>query len=179
MRFILFITLITEGLISQDLKMVTDQKTETPILIGIGTRLDIERSPYDEWFLEEYETYEAENDLVNAANDLVGGVEVETFIGTWCKDSQREVPRFYKIFDQLSWDPGAMRLIMLDRDKKSGRNIEDGKDIHHVPTFIFLKNGTEIGRIVESPIESLEEDMFNILIGSPSTPHYSDWEKNR
>jgi len=72
-----------------------------------------------------------------------------------------------------------MRLIMLDRDKKSGQNIEDGKDIHHVPTFIFLKNGTEIGRIVESPIESLEEDMFNILIGSPSTPHYSDWEKNR
>ena len=117
--------------------------------------------------------------MVNAANDLVGGVEVETFIGTWCKDSQREVPRFYKIFDQLSLDPGAMRLIMLDRDKKSGRNIEDGKDVDHVPTFIFLKNGTEIGRIVESPIESLEEDIFNILIGSPSTPNYSDWEKNR
>ena len=76
MRFILLITLITTRLISQDLKMVTDQKTETPILIGIGTRLDIERPPYDKWFLEEYETYEAENDLVNAANDFVGGVEV-------------------------------------------------------------------------------------------------------
>ena len=32
MRFILFITLITEGLISQDLKMVTDLKTETPTM---------------------------------------------------------------------------------------------------------------------------------------------------
>ena len=158
MRFILLITLITVHLISQDLKMVTDQKSETPILIGIGTRLDIERSPYDQWFLEEYETYEADNDLVNATNDLVGGIEVVTFIGTWCQDSQSEVPRFFKIFDQLSWNPGAMRLIMLDRDKKSGQNIEDGKYIHHVPTFIFLKNGTEIGRIVESPIESLEED---------------------
>ena len=95
MRFILLITLITARLISQDLKMVTDQKSETPILIGIGTRLDIERSPYDQWFLEEYETYEADNDLVNATNDLVGGIEVETFIGTWCQDSQREVPRFF------------------------------------------------------------------------------------
>ena len=126
MRFILLITLITARLISQDLKMVTDQKSETPILIGIVTRLDIERSPYDEWFLEEYETYEAENDLVNAANDLVGGVEVETFIGTWCKDSQREVPCFYKILYQLSLVDGAMRLIMVDRDKRSGQNIENG-----------------------------------------------------
>ena len=50
MRFILLIMLITARLISQDLKMVTDQKTETPILIRIGTRLDIERPPYDEWF---------------------------------------------------------------------------------------------------------------------------------
>ncbi len=68
-------------------------------------------------------------------------------------------------------------MLRLDREKKSGRNIEVGKNVHHVPTFIFLKNGTEIGRIVESPIESLEEDMFNILIGSPSTPNYSDWDK--
>ena len=47
-----------------------------------------------------------------------------------------------------------MRLIMVDRDKRSGQNIENGKVIHHVPTFIFLKSGTEIGRIMESPIES-------------------------
>ena len=69
-----------------------------------------------------------------------------------------------------------MDLIMVDRDKKSGQGLADGKNIHHVPTIIIYKNGDEVGRIVESPIESLEEDIFNILIGAPLEHNYLDWE---
>jgi hypothetical protein len=34
-----------------------------------------------------------------------------------------------------------------------------------VPTFIFMKDGQELGRIVEYPLESLEKDMAKILSG--------------
>ena len=34
----------------------------------------------------------------------------------------------------------------------------------------------ELGRIIELPIESLEEDIFNILIGAGPDPNYYDWE---
>ena len=176
MRLLLLITVFIVGLMSQTLETETVLKTEHPILVGLGKRLDIEKEPYGEWFSEEYETYEMEFDLIEAAGDFLEGIGIETFMGTWCEDSRREVPRFYKILDELSWDDTAMRLIMLDRSKKSGLNIEKGKNIHHVPTFIFLKGGEEIGRIVESPIESLEDDLFNILIGSPSVPNYNDWK---
>ena len=52
------------------------------------------------------------------------------------------------------------RKIMMDtRDRLE----EVGKNIHRVPTFIFLHGNKEIGRIVESPVVSLEKDMIAIL----------------
>jgi hypothetical protein len=76
----------------------------------------------------------------------------------------------------MEFPAGEMDLIIVDRDKKSGHGLQDGKNIHHVPTIIFYKSGIEIGRIIESPIESLEEDIFNILIGAGQDPNYHDWE---
>jgi len=39
-------------------------------------------------------------------------------------------------------------------------------NIESVPTFIFLKNKVESGRIIETPHTSLEQDMLNILTGN-------------
>ena len=139
MRPLLLITVFITGLMGQTLKTETDLKTENPILVGLGKRLDIEKEPYGEWFSEEYETYEMEFDLIEAAGDFLEGIGIETFMGTWCEDSRREVPRFYKILDELSWDDTAMRLIMLDRSKKSDLNIEKGKKYSPCTYLYFSK----------------------------------------
>ena len=52
---------------------------------------------------------------------------------------------------------------------------EIGLNIHHVPTVILYNNGNEIGRIIEYPVQSLEEDMVAILNGTNYTPNYSDF----
>jgi hypothetical protein len=91
------------------------------------------------------------------------------------KTAEGKFPGFFKVLDHVEFPAETMKLVMVDRDKKSGTDAEDGKNIHHVPTFIFYKDGMELGRIVETPIESLEDDIFNILIGSPSQPNYHDW----
>jgi uncharacterized protein (DUF1015 family) len=36
-------------------------------------------------------------------------------------------------------------------------------EIEKVPTFIVYRNGEEIGRIIETPIKSMEEDLYEIL----------------
>jgi len=64
---------------------------------------------------------------------------------------------------------------MLVRNKTSGYGLEKDKNIHHVPTFIVSKERQEIGRIVETPIGTLEDDLFNILIGDLPKPNYEDW----
>ena len=84
-------------------------------------------------------------------------------MGTWCEDSQNQVPRFYKILQQLDFNLKKVQLITVDRSKKTPENLEAGLNITNVPTFIFYKNSTEIQRIVESPVETLENDMLKIL----------------
>ena len=64
---------------------------------------------------------------------------------------------------------------MLDRNKTSDCGLKRDKNIHYVPTFFVSKERKEIGRIVEIPIETLEDDLFNILIGDPPEPIYEDW----
>jgi hypothetical protein len=57
----------------------------------------------------------------------------------------------------------GVTLYGVDRKKKSPGGTEAQYHIERVPTFIFLKHGEEIGRIVENPQASLEGDMLSIL----------------
>ena len=175
MKYSLYILGFIMAVNAQDLKTVRDEKNDTDMLVGIGRRSDITAGEYAEWYTNEYDGYQGDEGIISASKDFLDQIKIETYLGTWCVDSQREVPRLYKILDQMQFTPDDMDLIMVDRDKKSGHGLEDGKNIHHVPTIIIYKNGEEVGRIVESPIESLEEDIFNILIGVPLEHNYLDW----
>lgn len=77
-------------------------------------------------------------------------------------------PHFYKILDHLGFPEKRLRVVALDnhpdRRKTSPDGAEKGWNIEYVPTFIFLKNDKEVGRIVETPAVSLEKDMVNILL---------------
>lgn len=84
-------------------------------------------------------------------------------MGTWCGDSRRETPHFYKLLDAVNFDYKNLQMITVDRSKKSSNNEQAGLEIIRVPTFIFYKNGKEINRFVEYPVKSLEEDLLEIL----------------
>ena len=99
-------------------------------------------------------------------------------MGTWCRDSKREVPRIYRILDAVSFDKSRLTLINLDRTKSSPKGKEESLNIHHVPTLILYRSGIEIGRIIESPIKSLEKDIAAILTDESYTPNYSDFGVN-
>ncbi len=99
-------------------------------------------------------------------------------MGTWCKDSKREVPRFYKILENAKFQKNKISLIGVDSTKenykKSPTGEEKGLNIIRVPTFIFYKNGIDVNRIIEYPIESLEKDLLKIIKGETYIPNYSD-----
>jgi thiol-disulfide isomerase/thioredoxin len=86
-------------------------------------------------------------------------------MGSWCGDSQEQVPKFYKIISLLNFDENKIQLIAVDR-KKHAREYDalvQSLNIELIPTFIFYKNGKEIGRIIETPKETLEADILEIL----------------
>jgi len=81
-------------------------------------------------------------------------------------DSRREAPHFFKIMDVIGIDSTRMRLYGLDRSKKSSDGATTRSSIEKVPTFIFLRNGVEIGRVTEKPVVGLEADILTILADS-------------
>jgi tetratricopeptide (TPR) repeat protein len=154
---------------------VTDAEGQAKLL-GPCTREGLQKAPYAEWFQANYEAYAPNEALFQYCQSNLDGVEIEIFLGTWCGDSRREVPRFYKIMDQLGMPDSQLHLIALDNEsaayKQSPSDEEVGKLIHRVPTFIIYRDGEEVGRIVETPHTSFEMDLSQILQGLPSAPNY-------
>lgn len=85
------------------------------------------------------------------------------FLGTWCSDTKRELPRFFKSMDQAGLSEPQVTLIGLDRSKKDTEELTEKWQIEFVPTFIFIRNGRELGRIVETPEDTLEGNIAQIL----------------
>lgn len=114
-------------------------------------------------FKERYDTVAVDQDMAGLIRNVASGVDFLVLLGTWCGDSRREVPHFLKIADRCGIEPSRIRLHGLDRSKKSNEGVADRYHIERVPTFIFLRNGDEIGRIIEKPTGTLEGDMLAIL----------------
>jgi len=102
---------------------------------------------------------------------------VKVFIGTWCGDTKYLVPKFIKTWEQMGLDLDQLSLIALHNEGDLYKQGPDGEtqglNIFRVPTFIFEKEGQEIGRIVERTVFSLEEDMLAIANGQKYKPRYN------
>jgi thiol-disulfide isomerase/thioredoxin len=121
-------------------------------------------SPEFAAFRARYDTVEVNADLARMIGQLQPGVETLVFFGPWCGDSKREVPHFIKIAEQASISTTAIRYYALDRTKTSPDGLTAKHRIERVPTFIFFREGEEIGRIVELPRSTLEGDIYEILV---------------
>lgn len=146
-------------------KVTVDEKTGKQMLVGITDRTAFEIPEFSEWYSNEYNSYEPDEFLLEQIKELSDSIDIQIFMGTWCSDSRREVPRFLKILDILEFEQNKLQIINVDRKKKSPTHEEKDKDINFVPTFIINKNGNETGRIVEFPIITLESDLLSILLG--------------
>jgi thiol-disulfide isomerase/thioredoxin len=89
-------------------------------------------------------------------------IQIIVVLATWCGDSKEQVPRFLKVLDQADFEPERCTMIGVDSQKQARDLDVSVYDIERVPTFIFYRNEIEIGRIVETPLHSLESDILNI-----------------
>jgi hypothetical protein len=71
-----------------------------------------------------------------------------------------------KIIDLLQFPKERIIFVGVDNTKMAPVGGYDTLGIERVPTFIFMKNKVETGRIIENPVTSLEQDMLNILTGN-------------
>ena len=130
---------------------------------GEFSRDQLENSTHNSWFVENYNAHPLNKALVSQIDSLFDDIEVTIYMGTWCEDSQREVPGFFKIIDALEANDQVQPIVGLNENKVSHDGSAEQAGVTNVPTFIFSKDGEEINRIVEIPIISLEQDILYIL----------------
>lgn len=143
-------------------------------LYGIAQKSDFNQEPFATWFNPSYESYILDDETKNTLKKELKTVEIKAFMGTWCGDSKREIPKFYKLIDEVGFNEEQLTLVTVDRSKKQPSNLLSGNNIERVPTFIFYRNGQEIGRFVERPRESLEADILKIVTGEPYKHSYQN-----
>ena len=148
---------------AQNNKMMLDEKSGKQMLIGICDRTVFADTNYSWWFNAEYDNYLPDSIVVAKIKAIEPTYKIKIVMASWCSDSKREVPRFYKIMDAAGYDYQSFELVCVDREKKCEEGEVDKLDIKFVPTLIFSRNDVELGRIVETPKGKLEENILEIV----------------
>jgi hypothetical protein len=126
------------------------------------TRAEVE-SFDDVWKALRAQDYEPDASAVTTIRQKAGDVDVFIVIATWCSDTRRDLPRFFKIADQAGWPAERITMLGVDRTKRDPEGQTVKWDVTKVSTFIFIRRGREIGRVVEKPTTTLEQDIAQIL----------------
>lgn len=143
------------------------------MIVGQFQKEDLQQGAYVSWFNSGYESYSPSEDAMETIKNNISEYEIVAFMGTWCPDSRREVPQFFKILDQADYDLSKLKIIGVDRSKTTPDNLQEGHSLKRVPTFIFYKNGKEVNRYVEYAKESLAEDIAAIVSGEEYKNSYA------
>lgn len=130
-------------------------------LVGSLTQEDILES-FPDW-IEIMASYTPQAEAIEKLKAIDYVAKVEVVLGTWCPDSKEHVSAFFKI-TELADNPLIFSSYIGIPKEKEGRDpYIQGKNIQRVPTFIVSVNDEEVGRIIEHPEKSVEEDLVEII----------------
>ncbi len=128
----------------------TIEDKNVTILNGIITKYAIENnSAFKSWYGANQSSYKPNVAVLNAMEAAKEKVQYVVFGGTWCEDTQFILPKFFKLQEQAGVSDNSISFYGVDRKKKTLGNLTDAFKITNVPTIIVMKNGMEIGRVVE------------------------------
>lgn len=92
------------------------------------------------------------------------------FIGTWCGDSKNVMPKFFSLLQAASYPLEKVSLIATDRSKKTIGNLAEAMGLVNVPTIIVMKDGKELGRVIEYGKYGLFDMELAEILKTAATP---------
>ena len=162
--FIPLVIIITAiQIYSQDYKIIPDEKNGEPLILGYCPASIIIDSLFKDTWTTENNNYQPDYETLDMLEGKLEDVTIKIVFRSTCSDSREQLPRLFKILNELNYDVNSITLIGVNREKQGLSNETEGLELELVPTIIFYKDGIEIGRIVEAPFESMENDLLQIL----------------
>ena len=95
-------------------------------LIGKFKRVELETHPFiKDSFNLNYTNYKVDEEVLKKIKPLLKrDISIKVIMGTWCEDSEREIPAFIKILEAINYDTSKMRIIAVDEEKTTPNFIE-------------------------------------------------------
>ncbi|HKC37111.1 MAG TPA: thioredoxin family protein, partial [Chitinophagaceae bacterium] len=135
--------------LAQNQYQVLVERPNEKSLKGIISREVLLTDTSFHWYAENQKGYTPNAVALEGLKKNKDSIQLLTFMGTWCEDSQNIIPKFFTLTDAAGFSNDRITLIGVDRQKKTLSNLADALNVKNVPTIIVLKNGKEIGRVIE------------------------------
>jgi hypothetical protein len=162
--FLLLLLALSLSYAQEKSKIVTDEKTGKNMYMGFGDKSVFKDTAFSTWYDAEHDVYTPDTKVLEAITpEMMKDVKLTIVLGTWCKDTKREVPRLMKIFETIKYDDKNINFIFVNRDKKNPFGDIEALNVKHIPNIIFYRGEKELGRIIEAPEDTLEKDLLKFI----------------
>ena len=118
-------------------------------LKGIISREVLQNDTSFHWYAQNLKGYKPNTAALEGLKNNKDSIQLLAFMGTWCEDSHFIIPKFYSLLDSAGFSADRVTLVGVDRQKKTISHLAEALNVKNVPTIIVLKNGKEVGRVVE------------------------------
>lgn len=119
------------------------------ILKGFMTEQQLKTDSAFLWFAANQKGYTPEQNALQLLRANKDSINIIAFGGTWCGDTKYILPKFFALTDAAGFPQDRITLIGVDHNKKTIQHLAEAFAIINVPTIIIMKNGKEVGRVVE------------------------------
>lgn len=146
-----------------------DPQNGNKVLKGIISKSDLVNDTSFGWFAENQKNYTPHAGAVEALKKNANTIQLVAFSGTWCSDSKYIIPKFFALLDAAGFTQDRLTLIGTDRNKKTLSHLAEAFNVINVPTLIVMKDGKEIGRVVEyGKYGVFEKELAEVLNSVPA-----------
>jgi thiol-disulfide isomerase/thioredoxin len=128
---------------------VTVEAGGTKIIRGFMSRQELSTDSSFKWFAENQKGYTPDQNALNNLKANKDSINFVVFGGTWCGDTKYILPKFFSLTDAAGFSQDRITMVGVDRSKKTIQHLAEAFNVVNVPTIIVMKNGTEVGRVVE------------------------------
>ena len=148
--FLVCALFITDAYSQAQYEILKDEKhPKEHILRGIINKYVVQNDTSYKWYISSANSYKPDTATISAFERAKTKVQFVIFGGTWCEDTQFVLPKFFKLQEMSGVADNMISFFGVNRAKKSLASITEAFNIINVPTIIIMKDGKELGRVVE------------------------------
>ena len=145
---IAFVLFLSHSVLAQAPEVSRDA-SGNKILKGFITRQELANDTAFTWYAQNQAGYVPEQTALQTIRANKDSINIIAFGGTWCGDTKNIFPKFFMLADAAGLSQDRVTLIGVDHNKKTIQHLSEAFNVINVPTIIVMKNGKEIGRVVE------------------------------